>query len=177
MQIRRLTRLKEERIMSHRLMFAATATLLLVTALHSADQPAEPPKLTADRVKLVRAMYEKLPGEILGFAEPSKKLSVLSTFSAIEKLAPGGTYKIEMLDAKDKKLTIRLDRKLQTKTRDSLFISTNDGDEVRLPPRGPEESAVYGLLLRLPKADKEMVEEVLKVLDERFAGRRRTWTS
>ena len=148
--------------MSHRLVFTVTTTLLLVIALHGADEPAKPSTPTVDRVKLVRAMYKKLPGEILGLAEPSKKLTVSAAFD-------GGSIRIEVLDAKDKKLIIGLDRKLGTKTRDSLSISTKDG-QVRLPHRGPEESAVYGLLLRLQKADMDKVEAVLKVLDERFAG-------
>jgi hypothetical protein len=112
-------------------------------------------------------MYEKLPCEILGFAEPAKKV--------VEALAllDGGTMVLVLQDAKDNKLSIRFDGKLDSKTRGSLFLATG-----RLPPRGPEESAVYGLLLRFsakppdntPKADLEAVGGFLAVLDERFAG-------
>ncbi len=147
--------------MSHRFMFTGTSVLLLVAALSIAGEPAKTSKPTADRVKLVRAMYEKLPCEILGFAEPSKNL--IAAASPDE-----GSVGIILLDAKDKKLAIFLDRKQGTKTPDSLYLNIDDG--VRLPHRGPEESAVYGLLLRLPKADRDKVKEVLKVLDQRFAG-------
>jgi hypothetical protein len=145
--------------MTHRLLFTLIASLLLVTTLSSADEPA---KLTAERVKLVLQMYEKLPCEILGFIEPSKKIKVLFA-------QDGGSIGIFLVDTKDKQLLIRLDRNLETKARDSLCLSTKDG-ELRLPARDPEESAVYGLLVRLPKADRERVGVVLEVLDQRFAG-------
>jgi hypothetical protein len=150
--------------MTHRLVLTVVASLLLVSTLSSADEPAKP---TAERVKLVRQMYEKLPCEILGFAEPAKKV--------VEALAllDGGTRVLVLQDAKDNKLSIRFDGKLDSKTRGSLFLATR-----RSPPRGPEESAVYGLLLRFsakppdntPKADLEAVGGFLAVLDERFAG-------
>src|SRR5262245_11748920 len=145
--------------MCHRLLFMVIGTSLLVATLSSADEPAKP---AAERVKLVHQMYEKSPCEILGFAEPSKKVTVAVG-------TDGGSMMIALVDAKDKQLTIGLDRKLGTKTRDALSLSTKDGP-VRLPPGGPEESAGYGWLLRLPKADGDKVGEVLKVLDERFAG-------
>jgi hypothetical protein len=129
-----------------------------------ADEPAKP---TAERVKLVRQMYEKLPCEILGFAEPAKKV--------VEALAllDGGTMVLVLQDAKDNKLSIRFDGKLDSKTRGSIFLK-----EGRLPARSPEESAVYALLLRFaanppdntPNGDVEAVKGFLTVLDERFAG-------
>jgi hypothetical protein len=136
-------------------------------ALHSAHEPATPSEATAERVKVVRQMYEKLHCEILGFAEPAKKV--------VEALAltDGGTMVLVLQDAKDNKLSIRFDGKLASKTRGSIFLEGG-----RLPPRSPEESAVYGLLLRFaanppdqtPNADVEAVKGFLFVLDERFAG-------
>ena len=115
----------------------------------------------------MRQMYEKLPCEILGFAEPAKK--VVEAFS----LRDGGTMVLVLQDAKDNKLSIRFDGKIGSKTRGSIFLK-----EGCLPPRSPEESAVYGLLLRFaanppektPNADVEAVKGFLAVLDERFAG-------
>jgi RNA polymerase sigma factor (sigma-70 family) len=125
---------------------------------------------SSDRIKLVRQMYEKLPCGILGVTEPSKQVTA-------QGFLDGGTIQITVRDAKDNKLVLRLDRQLQTKTRDALFLTTKAG-EVRLPARGPEESAVYGLLLRCTTKPPEgtpgdtlaLLGDVLKVLDERFAG-------
>jgi hypothetical protein len=142
-----------------RLLFTVAAASLLVGTLGRADQPAKP---TPDRVKRVRQMYKKLPCGVLPFTEPSKEVTV-------RFVKDGGSIAIDLVDAKGKQLTIQLDRKMGTRTRDALCLWIKDG-QVRLPPRGPEESAVYGLLLRLPKADRDEVEEVLKVLDWRFAG-------
>jgi RNA polymerase sigma factor (sigma-70 family) len=121
---------------------------------------------TADRVNLVRQMYAKLPCEILEFVEPLKR------FVAAQK--DGKSIMLLLEDAKDKKLTIihLFDSRL-SKTPGSLLLTTG-----HLPPRGPEESAVYGLLLRLAanppekttKLQLKLLDEVLAVLDERFAG-------
>jgi hypothetical protein len=133
---------------------------LFVVALSSADAPP------AERVKKVRAMYEKLPADILEITEPAKMLKV-------QVFRDGGTITVTLTDAKDKELSVRLDRKIGTKTRDDLFLAGK-----HLPHRGPEESAVYGLLLRtvakppdnIPKMDIETIEALLQVLDARFAG-------
>lgn len=145
--------------MRHRMLFTVIGTWLLMVPLNHANEPAVP---TAERVRLVRQMYEKMSCDILGFTEPSKSVSVAMA-------TDGGSIAIALVDASDKKLTVILDRKLGTETRNSLSISTKEG-LARLPHRGPEESAVYGLLLRLPKADGNQVAEVTKVLDDRFAG-------
>ena len=75
-------------------------------------------------------------------------------------------------DANGKELAIHLLGKLG-KQSDSLLLATG-----RLPSRGPEEAAVYGLLLRVSaqppekttRTQLELLEAVLMVLDERFAG-------
>ncbi len=127
------------------------------------DKPVGPSKPTADRVKLVRQMYAKLPCDILGFAEPTKKIVTIQKDSH--------ALMIVLEDANEKRLEIHL---LQGPTAPgSLMLRSG-----RLPPRGPEESAVYGLLLRLAANPPEKttapllrpVDAMLAVLDERFAG-------
>ena len=132
--------------------------------LSGADEPSKPPKPSEGRVKAVRQMYAKLPCDILGFAEPSKRFVV----------AQQSGLGVELLleDANGKELTIHLLRKPGKQT-DSLLLATG-----LLPSRGPEESAVYGLLLRVSaqppekttRTQLELVAAVLAVLDERFAG-------
>jgi hypothetical protein len=149
--------------MSRQLLVMAVGALLVVPALHATDKPAKPSKPTAERVELVRQMYGKLPSDILGIAEPV----------ILAGVGWGGTDARELRsvilkDANGKKLEISL--AWWTKTVDSLTL--NEGREGLLPDRGPEESAVYGLLLRLPKEDREGpgVAEFLTILDKRFAG-------
>jgi hypothetical protein len=153
--------------MSHRLPLTVAGALLLVPALRGADKPTKPSRPTAQRVQLVRQMYEKLPGHVLGIAEPVRLAGVGYSFS-------GGDPRVRnviLKDANGKKLEIWLGSWWdEGKAADSLNLS---GDRKgRLPRRGPEESAVYGLLLRLPKEDREGegVAEILKTLDNRFAG-------
>ena len=115
-------------------------------------------------VRAVRQMYAKLPCDILGFAEPSKR------FVVAQKTGLGVELLLE--DANGKELAIHLLGKLG-KQGDSLLLATG-----QLPSRGPEEAAVYGLLLRVSaqppekttRTQLELLEAVLMVLDERFAG-------
>ena len=128
------------------------------------DEKPQPDK-DADRVKLVRQMYAKLPCDILGFAEPAKKFVVAQT--------RGTAINLILEDANGKPLSIFLLRGKGGDPPDSLLITVG-----KLPPRGPEESAVYGLLLRLAATPPEKtmagllqaVDAILAVLDERFAG-------
>jgi C-terminal processing protease CtpA/Prc len=209
-------------------------------------QAGEP---TPERVKQVRAMYEKLPCNLLDFAEPVKKAESLADTN-------GEVIRLTLLDAKNRDFTIELHNETgvisiskrrasigvvvgnrkggdgvlvgevtpgspaassglragdvmtkvngqSTKTMEEfrklladkkpddkldLAFQRNGKEQVvtltlglggggpfdpliRLPSRGPEESAVYGLLLRLPKDhEKHGVAELLKILDKRFAG-------
>jgi RNA polymerase sigma factor (sigma-70 family) len=128
------------------------------------DESVRPSKPTAGRVKLVRQMYAKLPCDILGFVEPAKRIVVAQ--------ADGRTSMLLLEDANNKKLAIHLLNKL-SEPQESLLLATG-----RLPPRGPEESAVYGLLLRLAakppdrttEGQRELLDTMLAVLDQRFAG-------
>ncbi len=150
--------------MSHWLIFTLAGTLILAPTLSRAGEPNQPPKPGESRVKAVRQMYAKLPCDILGFAEPSKR------FVVAQKTGLGVELLLE--DANGKQLAIHLLGKLG-KQGDSLLLATG-----QLPSRGPEESAVYGLLLRISalppqkttRTQLELVEAVLAVLDERFAG-------
>jgi hypothetical protein len=134
------------------------------TARNNADESVKPSKPTADRVKLVRQMYAKLPCEIIGFAEPAKRI--------VSWQNDGRARMVTLEDANGKKLAIYLVPKLGDTTNVLLLTAG------RLPPRGPEESAVYGLLLRLStkppdktvKEGIEFVDAILAALDERFAG-------
>lgn len=125
-----------------------------------AGQPVKP---TADRVKLVRQMYSKLPCDILDVSEPIKQIVVTQK---------GISIMVLLEDAKARKFEINLLPKLG-KTPDAILLPTG-----KLPPRGPEESAVYGLLLRLAAKPPEKtmpiqlqhLDAILAALDERFAG-------
>ena len=153
--------------MKHLLVLTAICTPLLLTALTRADEPTKPSKPSAERVKIVREMYQKLPCDILGFAEPAKKMAAWATTN--------GSMTLVLQDTKDRKISISFHD-------GSVFYMANPtkisdlGD--RLPLRGPEESAVYGLLLRVAanppekaaKEDVESVKEGLTLLDERYAG-------
>jgi len=116
--------------MGHRSVFAVIGTVLLVPALRSADDPVKP---SADRVKLVHQMYEKLPCEILGVTEPIKRVSALVAFD-------GGSIHVTVRDAKDNKLVVRLDRQLQTKTHPTVWH--HDGT-LDVAPRVPRLSEVW----------------------------------
>ena len=150
--------------MSHWLIFTLAGSLMLAPTLSRADEPSAPPQPSEGRVKAVRQMYAKLPCDILGFAEPSKR------FVVAQKTGLGVELLLE--DANGKELTIHLLGKLG-KQGDSLLLATG-----HLPTRGPEESAVYGLLLRVSaqppekttRTQLELVDAVLAVLDERFTG-------
>jgi len=112
----------------------------------------------------VRQMYAKLPCDILGFAEPTKRFVVAQK--------DGMKLTLILEDANGKKLTIHMLTKLSDSP-NSLLLATG-----KLSPRGPEESAVYGLLLRLAAnppekttdGQLELMDEFLTVLDERIAG-------
>jgi RNA polymerase sigma factor (sigma-70 family) len=129
-----------------------------------ADEAVKPSRPTAARVKLVRQMYAKLPCDILGFAEPTKRFVVAQK--------DGMKLTLILEDANGKKLTIHMLTKLSDSP-NSLLLATG-----KLSPRGPEESAVYGLLLRLAAnppekttdGQLELMDEFLTVLDERIAG-------
>jgi hypothetical protein len=132
-----------------------------------AGEPGKAAKPTAERVKLVRQMYAKLPADILGFAEPTKRIVVMNK--------TGRWMNIILEDANAKPQTITLfDGPVEPVGLSGSILLTSG----RLPPRGPEESAVYGLLLRIAANPPEntmpqllqAVDTILAALDERIAG-------
>ncbi len=119
----------------------------------------------ADRVKCVRQMYAKLPSDILGIAEPIKRI--------VRMQIEIHSLQVLIEDASGKRETILLSRGFGKET-DSTHLLTMG----RLPARGPEESAVYGILLRLfekppektTKMQLQVIGNILEELDLRFAG-------
>jgi hypothetical protein len=178
---------KENPTMSYRLPLTVVCALLLAPTLQGADKPTKPSELTAERVRLVRQMYAKLPCEILGLAEPVKLAGVGYSFSDKWEAR---VRDVVLKDAKGKKLPILLGSWGDEggKSADSVYLDREQlprspeetaalsgwqlFEREQLPRRSPEEAAVYGLLLRLPKEDREAegVAELLNVLDWRFAG-------
>jgi hypothetical protein len=161
----------------------AGASLVTLSLCGRAD---EPKNAAADRVKVVRATYEKLPPTILGVKEPIR----VTQYS--EARVP--VYTALMLtdaDGTNHTFTWWLDKKEKARDReyDRIFwvrykgLSSVGEKNFRLPVRGPEEDALYGLLLRWAAAkekekdispfDKTMlkgVNSLLGKLDERIAG-------
>ena len=139
----------------------------------------------ADRVKAVRATYEKVPPTILGIKEP------IRVTQYTDQAAPVMNGLI-LVDAGDTyhHFDWWLDRrKFQNAEYDRIYwvyykgISGERKGKFRLAVRGPEEDALYGLLLRWAAAkeqrkdlslfDKDMLSKVnslLKKLDGRFAA-------
>jgi len=150
------------------------------------DGRAEEPKDPApDRVKVVRATYEKLPPTILGVKEPIR-VTQCSHATVPVHIAIMFTD----ADKTNHTFTWWLDKgNFQNEIYDRIDwvrykgLSSVGEKRYHLPVRGPEEDAFYGLLLRWVAAkekekeialfDKEMLKQVnilLEKLDERFAG-------
>jgi hypothetical protein len=160
----------------------AGAALLAFGQGTRADEPEAPAE---DRVKLVRATYEKVPPTILRLKEPIR----------VEQCAHQRVPVVIGLVFKDADETTHhfswwLDRgKFSNREFDKIDWSHYKGinslgaKRFRLSVRSPEEAALYGLLLRWVAAkekakeatlfDKEMVKQVSKLLekfDARFAS-------
>jgi hypothetical protein len=157
-------------------------SLLVVSPNGGAGDPAS---LTADRIKAVRETYEKVPPTILGTKEP---IRVTQCADQAEPLVSA----LVLVDANDTYHHFdwwRDKRKFQNAEYDRMYwfyykgLSGERKGKFRLAVRGPEEHAMYGLLLRWAAAkeedknispfDKLMLKNVnglLKKLDERFAA-------
>ncbi|HEY2249590.1 MAG TPA: hypothetical protein VGH74_00970 [Planctomycetaceae bacterium] len=145
----------------------------------------EPDEAAADRVKVVRASYEKLPPLILGIVEPIRVTQcthqkVPVVINLIFTDADGTNQHFSWWLDKGNFLNAEYDRIdwVHYKGPDSLGAR-----KFRLAIRGPEEGALYGLLLRwsatkvaakdLSLFDRQMLDEVnrfLEKLDERIAS-------
>lgn len=130
---------------------------LLIANAASDDQDVPP------RVQTVRSMYRHMPSSILGIADP---ISVIWGTGYDD----GGTIAIRLMDATGQELEVCLDRRLYISPRDSTWAQLSYSERmerreqshlmyldatyptasgahpVRL--RGPEESAVYAMLIR-----------------------------
>jgi hypothetical protein len=101
-----------------------------------------------DPVAQTRAKYAKQSAEVLKITEPVK-------VSDVFYYKDGGTIGIELTDAKDKKHLFCLDGRLSENPKGkgtrNLFVGatypTRDGAKM-VDIRGPEESALYGVMLR-----------------------------
>jgi hypothetical protein len=128
--------------------------------------PAAPPQ---ERVNLVRQMYEKVPPLIFEVAEPVQLVKATM-------YEDGGTIVVQLKDAKGKELAVILDRKIGSSTRESMFVSYVPNSKEPVLLRGPEEAALYGILLRW-RATKDSenwtrvsANAMLEHLDRRFAA-------
>jgi len=161
------------------------AAAMLPVALGGGARAEDPGDPAVDRVRIVRATYAKLPPTILGVKEPIRVTQcALQTVPAL--------YGLTFTDAEGTHHFFAwwLDRKkFQNQEYDLIDwvrykgLSSVGGKKYRLPVRGPEEDALYGLLLRWAASqeaatgstlfEQKMLDEVndlLKRLDERFAG-------
>ena len=122
-----------------------------------------------ERVQRVRQMYEKIPPVILELVDPVEVVKCTM-------YEDGGTIGVHLKDAKSKSAMMVLDGKINSPTRWTMFLTPEP--RVRRPVllRGPEEAALYGILLRW-KAGKdtefwtgESVRALLGHIDARFAA-------
>jgi hypothetical protein len=156
-----------------------------LVALAASGRAEEPKEAAADRVKIVRAAYEKLPPTILVVKEPIRvtqcshqKVPVVIVLTFAD--ADGTNHDFRWWLDRGKFSNAEYDRIdwFHYKGENSL-----GAEKFRLPVRGPEEDALYGLLLRWAVAkekdkeitlfDREVLKNVnglLEKLDERIAG-------
>jgi hypothetical protein len=156
-----------------------------LVALCRSGRAEEPKNPAADRVKVVRATYEKLPPTILNIKEPIRVEQC-----TLQKVPV--SHNLTLVDADEVYHSFNwwLDKgKFQNAEFDRIYwlyykgIAGEREGKFLLAVRGPEEDALYGLLLRWAAA-KEKVKEItlfdqsmlksvnalLERLDERFAG-------
>ena len=134
----------------------------------------------ADPVARIRAKYIKQSADVLKIADPVR---IAQTFAWKD----GGSIGIELIDAKDTKHLFCMDgRFLPTKespdekgTR-NLFIGaihpTKPGAKM-VEFRGPEESALYGVMLRIVNKHPEREVLLAKEIDEKLWEKRKLWAT
>ena len=131
-----------------------------------------------ERIELVRRMYTNVPPLVLKMVEPIEIVDA-AVFE------DGGTIACILKDSRGAFIGFRLDRKIGSPDRESIFLNARPdaealrriaaGGGIRLSVRGPEEAALYGLLLRRKRPAttedvlQESIERLQASLDRRFA--------
>ena len=146
-------------------------------------------KISKDRIRTVRKMYSHLPSDILGLKEPVKLKDAGIVFD-------GGTLYITLEDTDGKVLNACIGIKGSKERRyryvyshvylGAIHWSKPSARKVAI--RGPEESALYALLIRvnktIKKADREkdppgwiaFFPDVLSALDLRYCYQSEAWS-
>jgi hypothetical protein len=160
----------------------AGVSLVTISPGGRAEEHTDP---EADRIKVVRAAYEKLPPTILGVEEPIRMTQCSHQTAPVVIIliftdADGTNHDFRWWLDKGKFSNAEYDR---IDWGHYKGLSPLGAKKFRLPVRGPEEDALYGLLLRWAAAkeeekeitlfDKDVLKNVnilLEKLDERVAG-------
>lgn len=158
-----------------------------LVALGHGARAEEPKGAAADRIKVVRASYEKLPPTILGFKEPiqvkqCQKQNIPAAFNLVITDAESA-HNFNWWLEKERSANKEYDRIEWISYKGEPFKTPRDAKWLRLATRGPEEDALYGLLLRwaaTKEKEKSLsarneavlkdVNVILEKFDERFAG-------
>jgi hypothetical protein len=142
------------------------AVVLTLCAGHACGYPTDP-----ERTALVRATYENVPADVLGIVEPVRGMQS-------DAYEDGGTAFVRFTDARGTPFVACLDGRervedpgdgkdfwtsnLEAIENYHLYLDAQyptDATAVQVLVRGPEESALYGLLLRWAK-NQPRTEEV-----------------
>jgi len=124
-----------------------------------AQAPPDRSKLDPARIKVVRAMYAKLPADILGIREPIR-------ITDASRYKDGGTIGLEASDVKDKPFKACFDGRLPEEAHPDIetyhvyigAIYPTEKGAMKVQVRGPEEAALYGLLLRWAQEQPKSAE-------------------
>ncbi len=137
-------------------------------------------EIERDPRSTARAKYAKRPGDALSFVEPVKVIRGVGW-------KDGGTVGLELVDANDKKHTYSLYpasgaglpvKDLPPKIIINLFTgATHPGHQgaKMVEVRGPEESALYAVLLRAIAKHKDKEAIFAKEIDEDLWTKRGLW--
>ena len=143
----------------------ALAGLVLVLSLKSAGGE-EPAAGTADRRKVVRETYASVPPLVFQMKEP------LLIFSSSRGIAPNSPESVSIhlndADGRIHWFTWNYDKRFPNREFDRIYWQHAESSAkpmhgpFRLAPRGPEEAALYGLLIRMEQAwEKQANSELL----------------
>jgi hypothetical protein len=130
----------------------------------------------AERVKEVRAFYKQTPATILGFREPIKVAAIITADGKVPKYK-SISFQFDDADGKRHSFDWYFEVvDLGHRGDDRIYIYPPKKQKLHcVPVRGPEEAALYGLLLRWsPTTDIEKkgigkgVDQLLAKFDKRF---------